>query len=124
MQSNVNIIVVDDEEIMRNLFTDILREEGHKVLTVTNGKEAVDKVKTEFFDIAFVDVHMPIMDGIKTLHHLREISPKTAIVMMDSMPNYLLEEFRKEGAVTCIHKPFSIKEVKSVVGEIINKRGG
>jgi hypothetical protein len=44
--------------------------------------------------------------------------------MMDSMPNYLLEEFRKEGAVTCIHKPFGIKEVKSVVGEIINKRGG
>ena len=123
MQDNINILVVDDEEIMRNLFTDILQEERCKITTVSNGKEALDKVKTEFFDIAFIDVHMPIMDGVKTLRYLREICPKTSIVMMDSMPTYVLEEFKKQGAVTCIHKPFNIKEVKSVVGELINKKG-
>jgi DNA-binding response OmpR family regulator len=41
--------------------------------------------------------------------------------MMDSMPGYALDAFRKEGAVTCIHKPFNIKEVRSVVDEIIKK---
>ena len=123
MQANINILVIDDEEVMRNLFTDILQEEGHRVITVANGKEALDKVKLESFDIAFVDVHMPVMDGIKTLRYLREICPKTKIVMMDSMPGYVLNEFKKEGAVTCIHKPFDIKEVKSVVDEIIKKKG-
>ena len=123
MQANINILIVDDEEVMRNLFTDILQEEGHRVITVANGKEAVDKVKLESFDIAFVDVHMPVMDGIKTLRYLREITPKTTIVMMDSMPGYVLNEFKKEGAVTCIHKPFDIKEVRSVVDEIIKKKG-
>lgn len=123
MQTNISILVVDDEEVMRSLFNDILQEEGHRVITVSNGKEAVDKVKTEVFDIAFIDVHMPVMDGIKTLRYLREITPETTVVMMDSIPGYVLDEFKKEGAVTCIHKPFDIKEVKSVVAEIIKKKG-
>jgi len=119
MHADIHILVVDDEEVMRNLFTDILCEEGYAVTTVCHGKEAQEKVKEAFFDIAFVDVHMPVMDGIKTLNMLRQISPKTAVVMMDSMPSTLLEEF--EGAVTCIHKPFNIKEVRSAIGEIIKK---
>jgi len=118
---HINILVVDDEEIMRTLFTDILQDEGYRVTTVSNGKEAQEIVKGEEFNIAFLDVHMPVMDGIKTMQILKEISPNTQIVMMDSMPTYMLEETKKIGAVTCIHKPFNIKEVKSVVSEIINK---
>ena len=122
MTSDIHILVIDDEEIMRNLFTDILQDQGYKVTTVCNGKEAQEKIKEAFFDIAFVDVHMPIMNGIKTMQMLRQISPKTTIVMMDSMPSDILKEIKKEGAITCIHKPFNITEVKSVVNEIINKR--
>jgi len=118
---NINILIVDDEEIMRNLFTDILQDEGYKVTTVVNGKEAEDRVQGEFFDIAFIDVHMPVIDGIKTMYILKKITPKTAIVMMDSMPRDMLQEFKKEGAVTCIHKPFDIKEIRSVVCEIMKK---
>ena len=120
-QDEINILVVDDEEIMRQLFTDILQDEGYNVTTFQNGKETQDRIKDTFFDIAFVDVHMPIMDGIKTLYLLRDITPKTAVVMMDSMPDYVFEEFKKEGAVTCIRKPFNIREVRTVVGEIIKK---
>jgi len=121
MPTNIRILVVDDEEIMRNLFTDILKEEGYEVTTVCNGKEAEEIVKKESFDIAFVDVHMPIMDGVKTMYVLRKITPKTSIVMMDSMPTYVLEESKKQGAVTCIHKPFNIAEVRSVVNDILKK---
>lgn len=121
MQSKVNILVVDDEEVMRTLFTDILHEEGHEVTTVCNGKEAQQEVQKASFDIAFVDVHMPVMDGIKTLKMLREISPGTNIVMMDSLPVHAFDEFIKEGAVSCIHKPFNITEVRSVVSGILKK---
>ncbi|MFC1646337.1 response regulator [Candidatus Omnitrophota bacterium] len=121
MKKCINVLVVDDEEIMRNLFTDILQDEGHKVTTVTNGIEALEIVKSQSFDIAFIDVHMPVMDGVKTLQVLREIVPRVAIVMMDSMPSGVLKRFRAEGVVTCIHKPFGIDEVRSVVKEIINR---
>ncbi|MEK9149391.1 MAG: response regulator, partial [Candidatus Desantisbacteria bacterium] len=83
-----------------------------------------DIVKGEFFDIAFVDIHMPVMDGLKTLHALRGLTPKTAIVMMDSMPGYLLEEAVRAGAITCIHKPFNIREVRTIVKDIINQGEG
>ena len=122
MPEKLNILIVDDEEIMRNLFTDILKEEGYEVTTVCNGKEAEEIVKNKSFDIAFVDVHMPIMDGIKTMYVLRKVTPKTSVVMMDSMPSYVLEESKKEGAVTCIRKPFSINEVRQVVTDILKKK--
>ena len=122
MLEAIKILVVDDEEVMRNLFTDILQDEGYQVSTVSNGKEAQDRVKQEQFEIVFLDVHMPVMDGVKTLHALREIVPNTAIVMMDSMSSYVLKKSKQEGAVTCIHKPFNIQEIRSVVKQIINRR--
>lgn len=121
MLEKLNILIVDDEEIMRNLFTDILRDEGYEVTAVSSGKEAEDMVKKESFDIALVDVHMPVMDGIMTLRSLKEICPNLPIVMTDSMPNYVVEEIKKEGAITCIHKPFNINEVRSIIDKIIKK---
>ena len=121
MKKDIKVLVVDDEEIMRSLFTDILQDEGYSVTTLTNGMEAQERVKVEFFDIAFIDVHMPVMDGIKTLHVLKELSPKTAIAMTDSMPGDIIEESQKKGALTCIRKPFDIKEVRSVISDITQR---
>ncbi len=119
MQKDIHILVVDDEDVMRSLFIDILQDKGYKVTAVPDGKEAQDKAKNMFFQVAFIDVHMPIMNGVQTLHAIRVVSPKTAIVMMDSFPDALLEEAEREGAVTCIHKPFDIKEVTKVIEKAI-----
>ncbi len=119
MREDIKILVVDDEEIMRSLFTDILQDRGYTVVTVCNGREAQEKVSDTFFHVAFVDVHMPVMNGIQTLRAIKEISPKTAIVMMDSFPDVLLDEAEREGAISCIHKPFDIKEVIEVIEESV-----
>ncbi len=119
---DVRILIVDDEQIMRSLFSDILTDQGYSVTTVCNGKEAEEIVKDASFDIAFVDVHMPVMDGLSTLRMLMKKCPKTFIVMTDSMPTYLVEELQKEGAITCIHKPFHIDEVKTIVNQILEKK--
>lgn len=119
MQTDISILVVDDEEVMRSLFTDILQDKGYKVTAVSDGKEAQDKARETFFRVAFIDVHMPVMNGIQTLHALREVSPKTEIVMMDSFPDALLDQAEKEGAITCIHKPFDIKEVIKLIERVI-----
>lgn len=122
MNENIHILIVDDEPIMRSLFTDILKDQGFSVTTVCNGKEAEKIIEGAFFDIAFVDVHMPVMDGLATLRMLMQRTPKTYIVMTDSMPAYLVEELQKEGAITCIHKPFHIKEVKAIVSQILEQK--
>lgn len=115
----INILVVDDELVMRSLFTDLLTEQGVRVTTANNGKEAIDKVQENFFDIAILDMHMPIMDGVATLRAVRAMSPQTAIVMTDSFPDTFAEEALKEGAISCIHKPFNIQEVIDIVNKAV-----
>lgn len=117
--NQINVLVADDEEIIRTLITDLLTDQGFKVIVAKNGKEAVDLSKESFFHIAFVDVHMPIMNGVETLKMIKEISPKTTIVMMDSYPDMFVDEALSEEATTCIHKPFDIKEIIGIVNRII-----
>jgi len=118
----IYVLVVDDEDVMRNLFTDLLTEQGYEVIAVKNGREAVEKVKERNFAIAFIDVHMPVMNGVETLKAIRKIKPQTRIVMMDSFPDTLIEEAKREGAITCIHKPFEIKEVINLTEEVVEQK--
>lgn len=117
----MKILVVDDEQVMRSLFTDLLTEQGYAVVTVKNGQEAVEKVKKLDFALAFIDVHMPIMNGVEALKIIKRVKPKTKVVMMDSFPDALVEDARREGAFTCIHKPFEIKEVINIIDEIVER---
>ncbi len=117
--NQINVLVADDEEIIRDLITDLLTDQGFKVIVAKNGREAVDLSKESFFHIAFVDVHMPIMNGVETLKAIKEINPKTTIVMMDSYPDMFVDEALSEGAITCIHKPFDIKEITGIANRII-----
>lgn len=122
MEEKVDILVVDDEETIRSLFTDLLNEEGYEVTCAANGKEAIERLKEKSFQIAFIDVHMPIMNGAESVRAIRELNPSTEIVMMDSFPDIFLEQALKEGAITCVHKPFNIQEIIGIVREILEKR--
>lgn len=114
----VRVLIVDDEEVMRSLFVDLLTERGCEVIAAKNGLEAAELAKKIDFAIAFIDVHMPIMNGLEVLRAIKKINPQTAIVMMDSYPDLLVEQSKEEGAITCIHKPFEIKEVIKIMDEV------
>ena len=118
MNEKVKILVADDEEVIRNLLIDVLSEEGYEVTAVTNGVEAIAKIKEEPFDIVFSDVHMPGMNGVDTLKTIKAISPETALIIMDSYPDHLLDEAREIGVFAHLHKPFDIKGVITAVKEI------
>jgi len=119
----INILVVDDEHVMRSLLTDVLQDRGYKVQSVHNGKDAVDVIKQKFFEIVFCDVHMPIMDGIQTLRAVKKMSPKTEIVMMDSYPDDQMLRPEAHQMVSCITKPFNIKQITDIVEMILDKQG-
>ena len=114
---NFRVLVVDDEEVMRSLFIDLLTDKGYEVTAVCNGKEALEKIALEKFDAVFMDVHMPVMNGIDTLKEMKKANPLLNVVMMDSFPNHLVASAQKEGAVTCIHKPFNINQVYTLLEE-------
>lgn len=67
------ILLIDDDELVLKSLGKLLRSQGYRVETATSGKEAIEKVKTNEFDLIVSDVRMPEIDGIDCLRYLREI---------------------------------------------------
>ncbi len=117
----MRILVVDDEQIIRKLLSEVLLEDEHQVSCALNGKEAVEKVREEKYDLIFSDVHMPEMNGLEAVKIIKMIDKKVVIVMMDSFPDVMSELAQEEGAITCIHKPFELQEIRDIIKKIENK---
>ena len=116
MNDKRRILVVDDEEIIRSLFYRIFLNKRHRVVCVSRGQEAVEKLRSDDFDIVFTDIMMPGMDGVATLKAIREIKPDLPIVMMTgySVPGKIQESL-KLGAVDYLYKPFDVNEVHVIL---------
>ena len=112
----LKVLVVDDQSGVRYLLTILIEEEGHKVFTAQNGKEAVEIVSSQYPDLIFMDVRMPVMDGLDALKKIKRISPRTEVVMMTAYgAEDTIDTAMQSGALTCIAKPFDIEEIKSFI---------
>jgi len=119
-----NILVVDDEEIIRDAITSMLSELGYKVTCCTNGKEAVEKYSQapSGFDLVLLDMIMPEMSGKDCFEELRRVNPSARIIIcsgysMDDTITALL----KRGASGYIAKPFQKTDVSIKVTEVMKK---
>lgn len=116
------ILIVDDRAADRQTLKGILEDRGYRVATAKNGEEAVKRIKANGFDICFVDIIMPMMDGVEVLRKIKEIKPEIPVIMMTG---YSLEELVKEavkyGAYTCIYKPFDIEKLLKIVADVRTK---
>lgn len=116
----MKILVADDDLIIRKLLFEVLTSDGHQVTITENGFEALKEAQKQPFELIFLDVHMPIMNGLETLISVRNQFPGMAVAMMDSYPDQLVRQAQREGALTCIHKPFDLKEIREVVEGVRN----
>ena len=77
-----NILVVDDEPVARQSMTDILKLEGHNVVSAPNGQAAVEFVRTHPVDLMIVDLRMPGMDGLEVIQVVNQVSPETEVILL------------------------------------------
>lgn len=117
----MNILVVDDEKLIRNVIRDYLENEGMKVHEAENGKEALRVFKEEKIDLIVLDIMMPIMDGYETLKEIRKLS-EVPIIMLTAMKEELdkLHSFDM-GVDDYVTKPFSPRELTARVKAVLKR---
>jgi len=112
----VKILVVDDEEFMRKLMTNILRKAGMEVLTAQSGEEALRVLQENGCDVVVSDVRMAGMSGFDLLKQVKAQHPDTAFVVMTGhADSYTIKDALLQGADEYITKPFKNHEVTLIV---------
>src|SRR6058998_4123341 len=120
---NGMILVVDDEEIMREILETLLRREGYDVRVASSGAEGLEMARALPFDAAIVDIMMPGMDGIATLDELRRIDEDLAVIIITAYASVESAiSAMKAGAFDYVTKPFKNDEVLVVVRNAIERR--
>lgn len=117
------ILVVDDEESIREFFEIMLKREGYQVLSASNGMEALETLKKQTADLIISDIQMPEMSGMELLTKVKEADPEAVLIMVTAFGSTeTAVEAMKLGAYDYIQKPFKIDEVKIVIRQALEKR--
>ena len=114
------VLVIDDEESLRDLLQLALRESGYAVETARDGVDGLEQLKSKKFDLVLLDVWMPRMNGLELLTELQQLPAPPRVIMMtaDHTPETLLHTIR-ESAYQYIGKPFTLESMMELVGKVI-----
>ena len=117
-----NILIVDDEQGMRQLLSLVFGRGNHQVRTAENGSRALEALRQQPADLIVSDVKMPDMGGIELLRAVRGYSPDVAVVLMTAFATVdTAREAFKLGADDFIQKPFDVEELKLIVERALEK---
>lgn len=117
------ILVVDDEENIRELLRESLEDEGYRVNVAKNGQEAVEKVRALNPDTVLMDVKMPIMSGMDAFLKIKESQPDLPVIFLTAFGSSdLAISAMKSGAYDYLTKPFDIDEVRIKVKRALELR--
>ena len=117
------ILVVDDDQSLREFLAITLSREGFEVETAASGPAALEKVAEVPIDLALVDLKMPGMDGLETLRRLKEANETISVVIVTAFSTTTTAiQALKEGAYDYLIKPFKVDELKLVVQKALEER--
>ncbi|MGQ9608619.1 MAG: response regulator [bacterium] len=120
---NISILIIDDEDMVRHALSYALTLGGYHVITAANGKEGMEFIKSKFYDIAFVDLKMPDIDGWEVTKFIRSVSPDTTTILMTGWGIQLDDKRLQNGNVDAIlAKPFQISQISELIEVVINGR--
>ncbi|HBX23423.1 MAG TPA: response regulator [Desulfotomaculum sp.] len=115
-----DLLIVDDQMGVRRLISEALLERGYVVDQASCGREALEMLKGKKYHLIILDVKMPGMSGIETLHEIRKINPGVSVVLMTAYEELdVVEEAGKLGVKHYLCKPFDLNELRSLAQQLI-----
>src|ERR1044072_9563643 len=123
MAKKGSILVVDDEEVMRDVLDSLLTSEGYQVELAKTGEEGLDKFEQHAFDLVLLDVSMPGMGGLRTVEEILKLDAEAVIIMITAYATFdTAIAAMQRGAFTVIPKPFDNKEIIKLVAAGMRRR--
>ena len=123
MKNNLQILVVDDEQLIRWSLDKSLSKQGFQVQTAESGEQALEIMAKESPDLVLLDISLPGIDGLETLELIKQEDPSVAVIMITALG--VLETAVKAmqlGAFDYIHKPFNIDELIVIIEKALENR--
>jgi len=120
-----NILIVDDNVSLTKTMAFALKRNGYAVTTAQDGHEAIARVKEQPFAMVFMDIKMPLLNGVETYKEIKAIRPDAAVMMMTAYAvEDLVAEALEEGAYGIIYKPLDIEKAVTIIEEAIHANKG
>jgi two-component system cell cycle response regulator DivK len=120
MASTKRVLVAEDSSVIQNLTKKILQFQNFEISSVKNGKQVLEKLEVEDFDVILLDINMPVMDGMECAQQVRALKDKKKssipiIAITGNAKNYTLEEFKKAGINEYLPKPLNFDSLVEMV---------
>ena len=117
------ILVIDDDDSVRKVMSAALEDEGYKVDLAETGTQAIEKSKSEFYNMALIDIRLPDMEGTRLLSELKETTPKMVKIIVTGYPSMQNAiEAVKRGADDFVVKPFKMEVVLETIKRHLDKQ--
>ena len=122
-ETKKSILVVDDEEIIRDFLSEVL--EDYSVSLATDGDEAIEKIRSQNFDLIITDLRMPRVSGEEVVRFTRDTYPGSKVIVISGYSSLAtVSQTVQNGACAFLAKPFSIKELLQSVEQALRDSGG
>ena len=119
MTTSLKIMLVDDEAIVRETLSDFLRDCGHQVDELPDGREAVAALKVRKYSLAIIDLQMPGLDGYALLGRIRETMPELPVIVMTGHGTDEIEQrVQAFGSAVLMRKPIKLRELEDLMAKL------
>jgi len=113
----INVLVIDDDERIRQILTKLITREGHQVVAVASAEDGLELLPTWTFQVALLDQNLPGMDGLVLGAYLRQNNPDLTIALITGDDDRSLERRSQDLAITYLAKPFRAQDILQLIDD-------
>ncbi|HTO84615.1 MAG TPA: response regulator [Methylomirabilota bacterium] len=114
---SLSVMIVDDDRDLAEGLAELLEIHGYTVAVAGNGREAVERFRDRDYDMTFMDVRMPVMNGVDSFFEIRKIKPEAKIVLMTGFKEEIVGKPLDAGAMGLLNKPFGVEALLDKISQ-------